>query len=202
LKFIDNADIGFKTIFDKIEGLAKSNSHIEKGLINMWFSKEMQNFDLYTKHTVFDESKKAVDSIEFELQKNESAGSIKYFIIVCLLSYAIKNSQLIWIDELDARLHSSLLEMLIMSFHNPSINPINSQLIFTTHNTVLLDKKLRRDQMVVIEKNEWDESILKKAHTASKPIRVGKSMEKEYRKGKLGGVSKKLSDNAGHTLFD
>ncbi|WP_315823504.1 hypothetical protein [Paraflavitalea speifideaquila] len=58
-------------------------------------------------------------------------------------------------DELDARFHSLLLEMLIASFHNPEINPINSQLIFTTHNTHLLDQKLRRDQMVIVDKNEW-----------------------------------------------
>lgn len=30
----------------------------------------------------------------------------------------------------------------------------------------------------------------------------GKSMEKEYRKGNIGGVSKKLRDNSGNTLFD
>ena len=57
------------------------------------------------------------------------------------------------IDGLDARFDSSLLEMPVQSFHNSEINPINSQMIFTTHTTVLLDKKLRRDQMVIVEKN-------------------------------------------------
>lgn len=130
------------------------------------------------------------------LEKNESAGSIKYFIIVCLLAYAIKNSQLIWIDELDARLDSNLLEMLVKSFHDPKMNPINSQLIFTTHNTVLLDKKLRRDQMVIVEKNAQGESKLERMHSSKKPIRIGKSIEKEYRSGKLGGVSKKVKLNS------
>ena len=41
-------------------------------------------------------------------------------------------------------------------------------------------------------------SRLERMHTSKKPIRVGKSVEKEYRKGKLGGVSKKI----GGTLFD
>lgn len=165
----------------------------------MWYGKEIKNFDLYTNHKVFNDDKKEVGNVEFELQKDESAGSIKYFIIVSLLCYAIKNSQLIWVDELDARFHSSLLEMLIQSFHNPEINPINSQMIFTTHNTVLLDKKLRRDQMVVIEKNDLGESSLERMHTSKKPIRVGKSVEKEYRKGKLGGVSKIIIEPG---LFD
>jgi uncharacterized protein len=199
LKFIKTADLGFTTIFDKIENLANARLRLEKGLLNMWFDKEIKNFDLYTNHIIFDDDKKPIDNIEFELLKNESAGSIKYFIIVCLLSFAIKNSQLIWVDELDSRLDSSLLEMLVQSFHNPEINSINSQMIFTTHNTILLDKKLRRDQMVVVEKDDFGESRLERMHTSKKPIRVGKSAEKEYRKGKLGGVSKRLINP---TLFD
>ena len=191
LKFISAADLGFTSIFDKLDRLSKSNPLLEKGFLNILFDKEIKNFELYTNHIVFDAGYKEVSKIEFELQKNESAGSIKYFVIVCLLAYAIKHSQLIWVDELDARFHSLLLEMLITSFHDPNINPINSQLIFTTHNTYLLDQKLRRDQMVIVEKNEWGESSIKRAHTVETPVRIGKSLENEYRKGKLGGVSKK-----------
>jgi uncharacterized protein len=202
LKFIKNADLGFKTIFDKVENLSKAKLQLEKEFLNLWFEKEIKNFDLYTEHQVFNSEKKIVGNIEFELQKNESAGSIKYFILVCLISYAIKNSKRIWIDELDARFHSTLLEMLVQSFHDPKINSITSQLIFTTHNTILLDKQLRRDQMVVVEKNEWGESSLHRMHTSKKPLRIGQSVEKEYRKGNLGGVSKKVQGNSGNTLFD
>ncbi len=202
LKFIDKADIGFQTIFDKVNSYQRSTD-LEKGLLNMWFDKEIKDFELYTQHKVYNDQKKEVGNVEFELQKNESSGSIKYFIIVCLISYAIKNSQVIWIDELDARFDSSLLEMLVKSYHDPEINPINSQMIFTTHNTVLLDKKLRRDQMVIVEKNEFGESSLRRMHSSKKPIRVGKSIEKDYRTGKLGGVSKKIASNLNRgLLFD
>lgn len=201
LKFIENADVGFNTIFDKVESLSKTHS-LEKGLLNMWFEKEIKNFELFTKHVLYDAEHKEVGSIEFDLQKNESAGSIKYFIIVCLLAYAIRNSQTVWIDELDARFDSTLLEMLVKTFHHPDVNPVKSQMIFTTHNTILLDECLRRDQMIVVEKNKWGESTLKRIHTAETPIRIGKPIEKEYRKGKLGGVSKKLRDNLGPSLFD
>lgn len=202
LKFIESADLGFTTIFDKVRALAKSQNQLEEGLLNIWYSHERENFELYTKHTVFDQSYKEVGSIEFELLKNESAGSVKYFIIVSLLSYAIKNSQLIWIDELDARLDSILLQKLLRSFHSTKINPNNSQLVFTTHNTILIDENLRRDQMVVVEKDQNGESTIKRVHTAKTPIRSGKSLAKEYRKGSLGGVSKKIQGYSGPTLFD
>jgi len=202
LKFIENADLGFITIFDKIDKTPQNNFQLEKGILNMWYDKQIKDLELFTNHIIFGEDNIPVNTIEFQLEKNESAGSIKYFIIVCLLAYAIKNSQLIWIDELDARLDSSLLEMLVKSFHDPKMNPINSQLIFTTHNTVLLDKKLRRDQMVIVEKNERGESRLERMHSSKKPIRIGKSIEKEYRSGALGGVSKKIKENLGPSLFD
>jgi len=202
LKFIAAADLGFTSIFDKLNKINQSKPLYGKGFLNMAFQKEIKDFELYTNHSVFNKDYIEVDKIEFELLKDESAGTIKYFVIVCLLSYAIKHSQLIWVDELDARFHSLLLEMLITSFHNPDINPINSQLIFTTHNTYPLDDTLRRDQMVIVEKNDWGESKIRRAHTVDFPIRIGKSLEKEYRKGKLGGVSKKIKDNLGPTLFD
>ena len=198
-KFIKAADIGFTTIFDKLENLSKSHLQLEKGFLNMLYEKEIKDFVLYTRHDVYNDERMLLNSIEFELQKDESAGSIKYFIIVSLLAYAIKNSQLIWVDELDSRFDSGLLEMLIQSFHNPEINPINSQMIFTTHNTVLLDKKLRRDQMVMVEKDKYGESKIRRMHSSKKPIRVGKSVEKEYRKGDFGGKSKNISNPS---LFD
>lgn len=202
LRLIDKADLGFTTIFDKIDNSQQDNILLNKGILNMWYESEIKNFELYTKHNVYDENRKHIDTIEFELQKSESAGSIKYFIIVCLLAYAIKNNQIIWIDELDARFHSDLLEILVKSFHDPKFNAINAQMIFTTHNTILMDKKLRRDQMVAITKNEWGESELERIHTSKRPIKTGKSVEKEYRKGKLTGVSKKIKRDLGPSLFD
>jgi AAA15 family ATPase/GTPase len=104
LKFINAADLGFTSIFDKLN----KNSTLDKGLLNSVFEKEIKDFNLYTDHAVYNKEYKIVDRIEFELLKNESSGTIKYFVVACLLAYAIKNSQLIWIDELDARFHSFL----------------------------------------------------------------------------------------------
>lgn len=198
LKFIRKADLGFSTIFDKLDSMNRTNTSIDRELLNTWFEKEIKNFDIYTNHDLY-ENEKHVGSVEFELLKDESAGSVKYFILVCLLAYAIKNSCIIWIDELDARFDSSLLEMLIVAFHNPEINSINSQLIFSTHNTILLDRKMRRDQMYIVEKDEYGASTLKKLHSAGKPIRTGKSIEKDFRNGDMGGKSPRLK-NPG--LFD
>lgn len=203
--FINEADLGFKTIFDKIEkGLSSSNRFDENFLKNIFFERSVLKFELYTYHRIYDDQYKEKEVIEFDFLKNESEGTIKFFIIVSVIVYAIKNNLLLVIDELDSKFHSDLLELIIRKFHSTQINDTESQLIFTTHNTVLLDKKLRRDQVLFVEKNEFGESTIRPMHTKNTPVRIDASVEKDYRKGKLGGVSKKMrkADPNQKSLFD
>lgn len=123
-------------------------------------------------------------------------------ILSCFLSFAIKQGQLIIIDEIDSKFHSLLLRLIIEFYNDAKVNVNGSQMIFTTHNTILLNDILRRDQIVFIEKNEFGESSIKKAHSSENPIRIDSSIEKEYRKGKIGGVSKKLAKDNNQTTMD
>lgn len=202
LKFLDSADLGFTNIFEKTEHLTNDLGY-HKDLVDTLFSIEQRNFNLYTTHRVFDANGNFQNMVEFDLQKNESSGSIKYFIIACFLSYAIKNGQLIWIDELDASLHTQLIIFLTEVFNSEKNNTSGAQLIFTAHNTIVLDNHLRRDQIWFVQKDEFGESKLLKGHTSESPIRINKSIEDEYRKGTLKkGVSKKLSSRDLPSLFD
>jgi AAA15 family ATPase/GTPase len=201
LKFIRNADIGFTTIFDKIDSISKKGYVAE--MVNSLYEKEQKNFELYAQHDVWNEVNKKVKTVEFHLQKSESSGSIKYFIISCFLTKAIRNAQLIWIDELDASLHTDLFTMLVRIFNEPKNNSAGAQMIFTTHNTIMLNKQLRRDQIVFIHKNEFGESSLKSMYNPKNPIRIDKSVEQEYREGGLtDGVSSKITRFDTPTLFD
>jgi len=65
-----------------------------------------------------------------------------------------------------------------------------------------LNDVLRRDQIFFVEKNIYGESSLRKAHSAQNPIRIDTTVEKEYRKGKLGGISKKLLSDKNQTKLD
>ncbi len=202
LKFLDNADLGFTNIFEKISNVITSKG-IHADIVNFLYDIEKTNFDLYTHHKVFDEKYSFQKMIEFHLQKSESTGSIKYFIISCFLSYALKKGQLIWIDELDASLHPQLLVFLMDIFNGEKNNVNGAQLIFTTHNTIMLDNNLRRDQIWFVDKNEYGESSLHKGHSAETPIRINKSIEQDYRAGKIKkGISKKAIKNNLPSLFD
>ncbi len=202
LKFLDNADLGFTSIFDKVSNLV-SNKGIHIDIVDALYEIEKTNFELFTHHKVFDEHHLFQKMIEFQLQKNESSGSIKYFIVSCFLAYALKKGQLVFIDELDASLHTQLLVFLLDIFNGEKNNTSGAQLIFTTHNTVMLDNKLRRDQIWFVHKNNFSESFLYKAHSPENPIRIGKSIEQDYRKGVLKkGNSQKATKNNLPSLFD
>jgi uncharacterized protein len=54
---------------------------------------------------------------------------------------------------------------------------------------------------MLVDKDEFGESSIHKAHSSKNPIRGDTSIEKEYRKGKIGGVSKKIKkDNSQPSL--
>lgn len=201
LRFLDNADLGFSSIFSKISNYISSGM-LTKEVTDFLFGIEMSNFDLHTQHDVYDANYSFLKQIEFDLTKNESSGSIKYFILACYLAYAIKNSQLILVDELDASLSTQLLEFLLATYHNNKNNVVGSQMIFVVHNTVLLNKKLRRDQVWFVQKNKFGESTIHKGHTVETPIRIDKSIEQDFREGKTKGTSKKAIQENIPTLFD
>jgi hypothetical protein len=193
-RFIESADLGFTSIVEKIDSHLNKSISLEKNFLELWFERELNDFELYSQHTIYNDKYQKEGIVLFELLKSESSGTIKFFILVCLLTYAIKKGQLVIIDELDSHFHSQLLMFLITKYNDSKINNLGSQLIFTSHNTILLNSKLlRRDQIVFVEKNEYGESFIRKMHTSKTPIRIDTSIEKEYIKGKLGGTSKNLN---------
>ena len=60
------------------------------------------------------------------------------------------------IDELDTSLHTLLVRELVRLFHQINANQHGAQLIFTTHDTSLLDARdlFRRDQIWLVEKDQ------------------------------------------------
>ena len=77
----------------------------------------------------------------------ESSGTRKMFEIAGPIIDALEKGKVIFIDEIDSRLHPLLVRFLVMMFNSISSNPENSQLICSTHNVLLLDEDIRRDQI-------------------------------------------------------
>ena len=82
---------------------------------------------------------------------DESAGTRTWFGLIGPILTALRQGHLLLFDEIDARLHPKLSARLIELFQDPVTNPRNAQIIFTTHDTSLLNN-LNRDEVWLTEK--------------------------------------------------
>ena len=124
--------------------------------------------------------------IEFDF-RDESDGTKKLFGLLGPWIDVLDKGQTIVVDELDIRLHSHLTRFLVELFHNPEINKNNAQLIFSTHDTNLLDQELfRRDQIWFTEKKEDNSTDLYSLDDF--PVRKDAAIERGYLQGKYGAI--------------
>jgi len=125
--------------------------------------------------------------------KEESAGTLKMFALFPLLEEVLKSGSVLFVDELNARLHPLMVRTLILTFLNPEINKRHAQLVFTTHDAWQLGNDLlRRDEIWFTEKsNEGISSLYSLADFISdngSKIRKDENYEKNYLLGKYGAI--------------
>lgn len=120
--------------------------------------------------------------------KEESDGTQRVFALLGPFLDALENGYIVVIDELHNSLHPLLLRYLVSLFHNNAINKSNAQLIFTTHETEILNQEIfRRDQIWFCEKNRKFGSILVPL-TDYQPRKNVENLSKGYLSGRYGGI--------------
>jgi uncharacterized protein len=131
----------------------------------------------------------------FDLMDESSGTRNLLFLAGPVLDILSKGLTLI-IDELDTSLHTLLVRELVRLFHRPEINTGGAQLIFTTHDTSLLDAPylFRRDQVWFVEKDSNQTSTLVSLSEFSP--RKNEALERGYLMGRYGGVPF-ISDSLG-----
>lgn len=114
----------------------------------------------------------------------ESTGTRKAIAVYSLVRIAVTKGLGLMIDELNNELHPLLQKYIIDLFYEESTK---GQLIYTTHDTSLLDKRfMRRDQVWFTSKNELGESSL--YSLAEFKLRNDKSFGADYLGGVFGGI--------------
>ena len=118
----------------------------------------------------------------------ESEGTRSYFKLICVVKKILDEGTLFVIDDMDSYLHPLLTKHLVSLFNSVAFNPNGAQLIFTSHNTNLLDLDvLRRDQIWFTEKNELTAATDLFSLQAFS-IRKDAKLEKGYLIGRYGAV--------------
>jgi len=129
------------------------------------------------------------DAIQFDVSE-ESEGTQRLIdLLPAFHELLSSNSQKVYvIDELDRSLHTLLTRSLLESYLASRGNNSKGQLIFTTHDGLLLDQSLfRRDEFWFIDKDESGASKLS-ALSDYKDVRHDKDIRKSYLLGRFGGI--------------
>ena len=123
----------------------------------------------------------------FDLNDESSGTRNLLFLTGPVLDILNKGLTLV-IDELDTSLHTLLVRELVRLFHRPEVNTGGAQLIFTTHDTSLLDAYglFRRDQVWFVEKKKDQSSGLYSLVEFSP--RKNEALERGYLQGRYGSV--------------
>lgn len=125
--------------------------------------------------------------------REESDGTLKMFALYPVLQDTLDTGSVLFIDELNARLHPLLVRSFVIMFLNPETNPKHAQLVFTTHDSWQLSNNLlRRDEIWFTEKMPSGVSRLYSladfVDEDGAKIRKDESYEKNYLLGKYGAI--------------
>ncbi len=113
------------------------------------------------KHKVYDKNNKQIGVESFSVDESESQGTIKLYSLIGPIIDALENGYVLFVDELDSKLHHLITKYIIDLFHDLSLNTNNAQLIFNTHDMYLLKENIfRKDQVYFTDKNKYGESTL------------------------------------------
>ncbi|HEY4459457.1 MAG TPA: AAA family ATPase [Pseudonocardiaceae bacterium] len=117
----------------------------------------------------------------------ESAGTRTWFELIHPILTALKSGQVALFDELDAKLHPILSMHLVRLFTDSTTNPHGAQLIFTAHDTSLLNH-LNRDEVWLTEKIDGVTRLGALAEFAGERVRKSQNLEKAYLNGRFGAL--------------
>jgi len=118
---------------------------------------------------------------------DESEGTRKLFALAGPLIEILEMGHILVVDELNNSLHPTMMQFLIRLFHNQTLNKRGAQLIFTTHDSSILDETLlRRDQIWLIQKDSEQATQLYPL-TDFKP-RQNEVWQRDYLEGRYGAL--------------
>lgn len=178
IKLLQAADLGITDVTIEIKKGRKFNTHLGTESV-------IENQEIDIPNATFLHQGKD-KSIAFDFN-DESHGTQRLFSYAGPMLDVLENGKTFVVDELDSSLHTKMVRFLVNLMHNTALNKNNAQLIFTSHNTSLLDTELfRRDQIWFIEKDNESASQLYPLTDFSP--RKGEALENGYLVGRYGAL--------------
>lgn len=128
------------------------------------------------------------NEVEFDFRKEESLGTNILAGLLGPILATLDLGSVLCIDELERSIHPLVLREIIKMFKSKRYNKNNAQLIFTAHNTDILDDDiLRVSEICFTSKNIEDGTVIRKA-SSFKGIRNVNNFRKKYLHGEFSAI--------------
>lgn len=130
---------------------------------------------------------------ETSLEKNkllyfsQSSGTKALYNSLPYYKYILEAGSVLIMDEFDINFHPHILPILIGIFDDKKLNKDNAQMLFTTHNTDIMDL-VGKYRIVLINQKESESYGYRLDEISGDLLRNDRPITPVYRSGKLGGV--------------
>lgn len=117
---------------------------------------------------------------------NESEGTVESMLLLSKIFWIFQKGGVLIVDEIEESLHPDICKKLVNLFSNKELNIYNAQLIFSTHQHILLNDRLK-SQIFLTEKNNKVDTELYRLDDIE-GVRNDSNFYKGYRKGEYGAT--------------
>ncbi|MCH8539502.1 MAG: ATP-binding protein [Opitutales bacterium] len=181
-RLLQHADIGILSARASERELARSD--LPKDMPEAVVEKILEK----NKHLEITLGHRGAEGREYPLPwEEESSGTQKFFALAGPWLDILKNGYFAGLDEIESSIHPSMVSALLKLFFSDQSNPNAGQLLFTTHNPLLLDTEvMRRDQIWFADKDDEGATHLYPL-TDYKP-RNKESLVRGYMAGRYGAI--------------
>lgn len=163
--FFNRVQLGFSDVTTRTQDFdAKSlpkemPEELKKLLVSNLTGKK--SVSIFSVHGCYDSDGNLLENQNFPFDQMESEGTKKLFEISGPIFDTLLEGNILFVDELDAKMHPLLSRELVRLFTDESTNYKGAQLIFTTHDTNLLSSNLLNSNEVwFTEKDQQERSDL------------------------------------------
>lgn len=190
IDFLNRADFSIEDIQVREDKKLIQDSAIPDSLKQLFLNNKKESILSRTiglQHKIFDNNDDTKENATLDFFQEESNGTKEFFALSGYILKVLKNKGILLIDEIDLGLHPLLSQYIVSLFNSKEFNNNGAQLIFTSHDTSLIDKKiLRRDQIYFTEKNKYAETKLFSLSDISE--RKDADFSSRYLEGRYGSI--------------
>jgi AAA15 family ATPase/GTPase len=183
-EIIEKSDLGFSGVERQVDKQVEQKNSSKN---STGFSTHRPKIKLSSTHIKYDSKNRKVEKISLELNKDESSGAQKFIALLGPMIKVLMDGGTFWIDDFDAKIHPYIITMVMDLFNSDKYNQNGAQLVSISYNQQIL-KKLRRDQIVFLNKNAFGASSITALYIFNPNVRSNAIFDKEYLQGQYGGV--------------